>query len=398
MAKICKIHWTQTLKYNPQVISSEYEYSNIQASSSSTEKIYSQEGLEHCSRDIQRDQSAKAEFDNNTHSTSMSPSMTAGLQPKILYHRICKDAEGTIVENIESPKPIPASDTGASKNLTDQTVLEVLTTKVLRTFAPVGEKNVTTKIKIYSLHLINVLRDIVQYWPGLNLVEHPVVIAEPYAVLIHHLDALEACKSNHPTCHSREYMKLCNDHIDTLLGFLDKTSGDEIRLERQRHQKSPPMATFANLWMLFKPGQDVYIKEREAKAAIPMRVGSTLETFSIPESSRSGRMHRKAQSSLLNGYNRVFRVQGWGIGCTGTEMSTQIRGSDIEQFEGEKEIRSLSAYPKEFHDNPNYEQELQRRGRRYWELCEPAYRHYDGATVADLGQQRMQVRIFISTV
>lgn len=296
------------------------------------------------------------------------------------------------MENIESPEPIPASDTGASKTLTDQTVLEVLTTRVSRKFTPLGTKNVKTEIKIYSLHLINVLRDIVQYWPGLNLLDHPVVIEEPYAVLIHHLNALEAYRSDHPICHSPEYMELCNDHINVLLGLLDKTSGDEVRLERQRHQKSPPMATFANLWMLFKPGQDVYIKEREAKAAIPMRVGSVSE--SIQWNTRTSKRVIAEQSSF---FNPIFCVSGWGIGCKGTEMSTQLRRGDIEHFEGEKEILSLSAYPKEFHGNPDYEQELQRRGQKYWELCEPAYRHYDGATVADRGQSRIQVRIFTST-
>jgi hypothetical protein len=380
------------------VISSEYEYLNIQVSSSSTEKIYSQEGLEHLSRDIQEDQSSKSESDNNSHPASMSPSKTAGLHPKILHHRICKDAEGNIVENIESPEPIPAGDTGASITLTEQTVLEVLTTKMIRPFTPLGEKNTTTKIKIYSLYVINVLRDIVQYWPGLNLLGHPMVIQEPYAVLIHHLDALEAYKSNHPACHSREYMELCNDHIDVLLGFLDKSGGDELRLERQRHQKSPPMATFGNLWMLFKPGQDVYIKERETKAAIPMRVGDLQATYSVPWNFRNGRRNMAGQSDSLDIYNRIFAVRGWGIGCKGTEMSTQSRQSDIEHFEGEKEICSLSAYPKEFHGDPTYEKELQRRGKRYWELCEPAYRHYDGATVADRGQSQIQVRIFTSTV
>jgi hypothetical protein len=326
----------------------------------------------------------------------MSSSMTAGLHPKILYHRVCKNAEGTIVENIESPEPISAGDTGASKTLTDQTVLEVLTTKVIRTYTSPFETNIKTQIKIYSLYLINVLRDIVQYWPDLNLLDHPMVISEPYAVLIHHLDALEAYKSNHPTCHSREYMKLCNDHIDVLLGFLDKSSGDEIRLERQRHQKSPSMATFANLWMLFKPGQDVYIKQREAKTPISMRVGQAYEVLIF--GSKNSRQNEAEHISSRGIYDRIFRVSGWGVGCKGTEMSTQNRGRNIEQFEGEKEILSLSVYPKEFHDNPHYEQELQRRGQKYWELCEPAYRHYDGSTVADRGQSQIQVRIFTSTV
>jgi hypothetical protein len=94
----------------------------------------------------------------------------------------------------------------------------------------------------------------------------------------------------------------------------------------------------------------------------------------------------------------IYLIKGWGVGCKGAEMSTQIRNSYIIDFEGEKEISSLSIYPKEFHDDPNYEQKLKKRGQRYWNFCVPAYRHYEGATIADRGESRREVRIHLDNM
>jgi hypothetical protein len=184
----------------------------------------------------------------------------------------------------------------------------------------------------------------------------------------HHIDALKCYKNNHPACHSPEFTEACNDHIDVLLDFLDKEFGDELRLERARYQKTPPTATFENLWMLFKPGQDVYIKAQENQPAIPLTVGSIKCLSSEP----------------------LF-ISGWGVNCNGREIKPQIRSAFIKHFDGEKEIFSLEAYPKEFHDKPDYEQELQKRGQRYWEFCDPAYRQYGGTTIADEKHSRIEV-------
>lgn len=291
--------------------------------------------------------------------------------PKILYHLISKDHEGTVVENIESAHPFPRRDeTGVAKTLTDETVLEVLTTKTSSNhfglYRPPMTKN---ELKIYSAPLINALQHVVQYWPGLSLLAYPVTLTEPYAVLVHHMDALKNHKNNHPASHSSEFREVCNDHIDVLLDFLDKTYGDVLRLEQARYRKSPPSATFENLWMLFKPGQDVYIKARENKPAIPMRLG----TF---------------EGSLRGPY---VELQGWGVSCNGTQITPQSRYCSFNAFDGEKEIFSLEAYPKEFHDESDYEQELQKRGQRYWEFCGPAYKQYIGTTIADRNHPRVEV-------
>jgi hypothetical protein len=185
--------------------------------------------------------------------------------PKILYHRISKDYEGTVVENIESAYLFSRQDeTGVAKTLTDATVLEVLTTKTSSSHHGMFRQPMTkNELKIYSAPLINALQHVVQYWPGLSLLAYPVTLAEPYAVLVHHMDALKNHKNNHLASHSSEFRAVCNDHIDVLLDFLDKRYGDVLRLEQARYRKSPPSATFENFWMLFKPGQDVYIKAKE---------------------------------------------------------------------------------------------------------------------------------------
>jgi hypothetical protein len=371
--------------------------------SSPVDRIFPKEILETPSQDIVQNQTLNSNpAGGGVENPGTTPVNPTSPPPKVLYHHICKDAEDNIVDNIEGPEPISAGDTGAAKTLTHQTVLEILTVKELyiRNDTKQPVQSVTTKMKIYSVYLINVLRDVVHYWPGLNLQDHPVKIRKPYAVLIHHLDALRIYKDRHPVYHSDEYVKLCNDDIDILIGVIDKECGDDIRSERKRYQKSPPMATFENLWMLFKPGQDVYVADREGKVPIPMRVASLARRDQVclhesrylgrPANRRPGRgetMYHFQYDALM------WTVHGWGVGCIGKAMSAQVRDTSIEFFDGEREIASLMVYPKEFHSDPHLESQLQMRGKRYWDLCAPAYRHYDGVTVADSGQPTTQVRI-----
>ncbi len=80
--------------------------------SSPTDKSLSQR-LESPGRDTQQDQSPESTLDDEAADTP-STTLSANTIPpqRVLYHRIRKDAEGTIVENIESHEPIPTGDTG----------------------------------------------------------------------------------------------------------------------------------------------------------------------------------------------------------------------------------------------------------------------------------------------
>jgi hypothetical protein len=171
---------------------------------------------------------------------------------------------------------------------------------------------------------------------------------------------LQDYKIIHPEHHDEIYTTITNEHIDVLLGFLDRTLGSRLRLEHELHQRPTPMATFENLWMLFKPGQDIYVSTQNGKSLDPM----VLANF---------------QEGMVSGWNLKY--------LSGFVRPIQSR-TRIPWFDGEKEITSLSAYPKHFHpENAALEARLIERGKKYWSLCEPSYQEHTGRTLRNMGRQ-----------
>jgi hypothetical protein len=288
---------------------------------------------------------------------------------KILYRFLHRDTEGDILDKIESPEPINILPDDGAIGLTDQTVLEILTTKTTRCKSNAARDEdydpprlgIRTVLNIYSTYLINALRDVIEYFPGLSLRTETVTIPEPYCALIHYMTKLEAYKTAHPMTHSKQYVEACNEHIDILLGFLDRTFGKSLRLERERHQRQPPVATFEYLWLLFKPGQDVYISAKEGEDFRPMVV-----------------------ASVHNDNSWGYSVRGWYVKYQSGSVEPVQCAANIPLFDGEKEITSLPAFPRKFHPrNSALEIQLVERGKKYLSLCEPSYKEYAGMTMSD---------------
>ena len=103
------------------------------------------------------------------------------------------------------------------------------------------------------------------YYPMLNLRMDAVIIPEPYKPLVHYMKELEDYKTLHPGGHDERYTTITNKHIDVLLRFLDRTLGSRLRLEREPRQGLMPVATFENIWMLFKPCQEIYVLTHNGK-------------------------------------------------------------------------------------------------------------------------------------
>ena len=187
---------------------------------------------------------------------------TAKQAAKILYRYLVKDESGEILEKEESTEPIKVRLDDKATGLTDQTVLEVITTKNVHTKLDrrSASELLYTVVKIHSTHLVNALRQVISYYPQLNLASVPVTIREPFQPLVHYMKELEEYKSNHPKVHDDDFVSTTNSHIDILLGFLDQRLGQNLRLESERHQRLPPVATFEYLWLLFRPGDQVFAR------------------------------------------------------------------------------------------------------------------------------------------
>jgi uncharacterized protein DUF7025 len=310
--------------------------------------------------------------------TESSVTLTSS-QP-VIYRYVYTDIDGEIIQTLEDTKPIEFTSFETTLPLTDKTVLEVVTTKksytrraveraTRPTVAPTKE-NAKTSIKIHSPYIINVLREVLNKQWVVNLDLDTVKIDEPYRALVYHLEEMRLYKNNHPPGHSESYVKTCNYHIDILLGFLENELGTELRLERQRREKSPPKVTYNYLWLLFKPGDDVFINETSEAPLMPMTVFRTLNAFKYRGNDQ---------------YQRRFDVHGWRIQSSNKYACTPIGYNVyIEEFEGEKDICMLPVIPKEF--MPEYktlERRFIDRGKKWFSVRNLAYKEYSGMTLQE---------------
>jgi hypothetical protein len=283
---------------------------------------------------------------------------------KILYRYLVKDEDGEILEKKESTEPIDIRLDDKATGLTDQTVLEVITTKriITKFERRVHNSSLNTVVKIHSVYLINALREVIRYYPNLNLSGVSVTIEEPFMPLVHYMKELEDYKTNHPKGHDEDFISTTNSHIDILLGFLDMRLGQDLRLERERHQRQPPVTTFEYLWLLFRPGDQIFVKDNNTEEYLPY-------VFAM--------MH--PSNIILGGDTDEFLV--WRLDIFRGELSYYEEERRVLPFEGEKEISSLSLCPKDCLQNRSrIEEKCIARGKKVVSLFESSYMEYTGMT------------------
>ena len=173
---------------------------------------------------------------------------------------------------------------------------------------------------------------------------------------------LEGYKSSHPKLHDDDFIHTTNSHIDILLGFLDQRLGQSLRLERERHQRQPPVATFEYLWLLFRPGDQIFVRAADDEE------GHQPYVFAM--------MHPRHRSSY-DGYQ--FLV--WNIDISRAGLAPFEGERSVQPFEGEKEISSLAVCPSKFFPNRSrVEEQYISRGMKVVRLFEPSYMEYVGTT------------------
>ncbi|KAK2023511.1 ATPase [Colletotrichum zoysiae] len=223
---------------------------------------------------------------------------------------------------------------------------------------------IRTYMTIHSEYLINALRAVVAYYPNVNLLADKVTVEAPYRVIVHHREALKRYRYHQPGNHSSEYARLTAEHVDVLLEFIERTVGESIRKEQDRHQRSVPVATFDNYWMALKPGEVAYVKKNDLWEAHVL----------------SG----VSQHVATDGRSRDLHVVSWFLEFNHNRIVRTMDQTFIRSWNGEQVIHSLGLIPARlFPDDPDAMMEKQvRLGKFYWELLQrPTYMEYDGLLV-----------------
>jgi hypothetical protein len=262
-------------------------------------------------------------------------------------------------------------------------------------------------IHIHSLDLQKVLRRIIQYYPSQTLSGRNVVFSYPYAPVVHYWDELKSFKRicdtsvtiadgneisadpSDPTGTPNEiYDPRTTLPLKVLLDFLEPFYTEQIGPELQRHKQSPPVATFDMLWMLFKPGEDVY-----------MKMDGKIAGFVVQEALFKPREEDSAMRPRRHLKDKADRwiITLWDLVYAEGKVSRHSHKFSIPEFHGEREIFSLDIYPSKFLDSTDEgatRKNLVKRGRYYFGLLEkaPVHKQYSGIPLSQEGREQRNHR------
>lgn len=186
-------------------------------------------------------------------------------------------------------------------------------------------------INILSPAVAEALRCVVDYFPKLELSGNIIRIDEPYTVFVFYEKefteyrerAAKLAAADDPSCPNRWAAK----HIGIVQDFVRQQVQEAVDAERARHARG--YATFDMLWLLLRPGSDVYFDVYDVDEHEPHVISCV-------------------NFDLLNGATSFYRIELWNINATSEWVGPADMTSVIQRFAGEKRIPSLTIYPCEY--------------------------------------------------
>lgn len=215
-------------------------------------------------------------------------------------------------------------------------------------------------INILSPAVAEALRCVVDYFPNLDLSGNVIKIQEPYSVFIFYEKELTEYReraerlaaAGDVSCPNRWASK----HIGIVQDFVRQKVQKDVDTERARHARG--YATFEMLWLLYKPGSDVYYDIYDVAEHEPYVVSS-------------------AEFELDNGAISSYDFKLWNMNATSHWVGPAEYELTLQHFAGEKRIPSLRVYPCEYlrfadgvteEDVSQIKQHFLDRGRKWYNL------------------------------
>lgn len=230
-------------------------------------------------------------------------------------------------------------------------------------------------IEIRSRAVIHALRTVVGYYPDARFTGNVVSIAEPFPLLYHYRQELQAYANDFEDRADQgsgctEDQNVAAD-IRILLGIFEDMYGQSVRDELLRYELDKPTCTHDMLWMLYKPGADVYFDLQENKVFNAFVFRSLSFTYA----------DRRAST---------YDLEQWHMSENNMYVGASVAlDSDVVPFAGEKEIADLRVFPckylnKEKHGVSHEERykQLVKRGEVYFNLLKgPQFASFDGSDI-----------------
>ena len=145
-----------------------------------------------------------------------------------------------------------------------------------------------------------------------------------------------------------------------MLDYLKDNIVPQISLAMEKLRKPKPTVAFDDLWLLFKPGLDLYWK-------YPAEHFSEVATAGV----LMGTEYRDNHDDQLVPDRKLLTVEYWCLESDGQTLGRDLGRISIDQYEGERQVTSLSVYPCRYLDSEDggeTRKNLVARGRRVYKL------------------------------
>ncbi|KAK8115439.1 hypothetical protein PG984_011941 [Apiospora sp. TS-2023a] len=237
---------------------------------------------------------------------------------------------------------------------------------------------ISEDIKILSRRIIDVLKQLTTYYPGMVLTGDDVTLEEPYVFAFHNLEKIKSYQQDRPdqsdAAHPNGYDEETRRQLRVLCDAVELKHGMNVEQEMARYAAPTPKATFKMLWLLFKPGETVYT-----------RVNGGWQACVVKEVDFEHHTVCKLSSS--------YTLDLWHLDFDGRRLGRCKCVREIVPFDGEMEIVSLGTFPAQYLDKSDggkTRQRLEARGEKFYKYLNIAHVHYSGES---LGPEARQVSI-----
>ena len=187
-------------------------------------------------------------------------------------------------------------------------------------------------------------------------------ILEPFDLVVHHWDQLHEYREQFDPSTRQDDCTVADstfEEVGILLDLVHEVMGKAMEEERARHARDVPVCTQKMLWLLLKPGTDVYYDRDDDGDYNPFVI-------------------RMASWTFENGTPLTYTIGLWNMDCDekhiGASRSFDIK---IDPFVAERRIGSLPVFPCKYlnqeqhnHTHDERRKHLEARGAQFFKLLQ----------------------------
>lgn len=213
-----------------------------------------------------------------------------------------------------------------------------------------------TAFEIRSPHVCKALRDVIKYYPGVNINSTGLItLYNQPRCLFHYRDQLVAYATSSRDSQMERHLNFC-------LMYIEETLQRELSAWSQLvvNFNILPGLEHRDLWMAFKPGSLLYSRDPGTNSEFVVR----LRFLSLKkESNRQPEWHMDCER----------------LECNGRSFGFSAYSTTIDSYDGIKPFITLPAFPLEYHtERQRVCEELLLRGRKFVSMSGIHHRQYKG--------------------